>query len=113
MRSYLSLRNKKPLLTPDIAITSVGSEIAYGGEESMVSDDVWVARMGEMWNREIVLEETSKFPELEPQVIFPVFVFVVFEYLIYWFFGCVDFDFHVFFCHYNEFRFLFCLVVFE
>ncbi|KAG2242046.1 hypothetical protein Bca4012_021356 [Brassica carinata] len=67
MRSYLSLRNKKPLLTPDIAITSVGSEIAYGGGESMVSDDVWVARMGEMWNREIVLEETSKFPQLEPQ----------------------------------------------
>ncbi|CAF2047454.1 probable sucrose-phosphatase 3a [Brassica napus] len=67
MRSYLSLRNKKPLLTPDIAITSVGSQIAYGGGESMVSDDVWVARMGEMWNRDIVVEETSKFPQLEPQ----------------------------------------------
>ncbi|KAF3571294.1 hypothetical protein F2Q69_00061819 [Brassica cretica] len=66
MRSYLSLRNKKPLLTPDIAITSVGSEIAYGGE-SMVSDDVWEARLGEMWSREIVLEETSKFPQLKPQ----------------------------------------------
>lgn len=76
MRSYLSLRNKKPLLTPDIAITSVGSQIAYGGGESMVSDDVWVARMGEMWNRDIVVEETSKFPQLEPQVSF-LFCFVL------------------------------------
>lgn len=67
MRSYLNLRKKKPLLTPDIAITSVGSEIVYGGE-SMVSDDVWEARLGDMWNRDIVVEETSKFPQLEPQV---------------------------------------------
>ncbi|XP_024013457.1 probable sucrose-phosphatase 3a isoform X2 [Eutrema salsugineum] len=67
LRSYLSLRKKRPLLTPDIAITSVGSEIVYGGGESMVSDDVWEARLGEMWNRDIVVEETSKFPQLEPQ----------------------------------------------
>ncbi|CAH2064161.1 unnamed protein product, partial [Thlaspi arvense] len=66
LRSYLSLRNKKPLLTPDIAITSVGSEIVYGGE-SMVSDDVWEARLDEMWNRDIVVEETLKFPQLELQ----------------------------------------------
>lgn len=66
-RSYLSLRNKKPLLTPDIAITSVGCEIVYGGE-SPVSDHVWEAHLDDMWNRDIVLEETSKFPQLEPQV---------------------------------------------
>uniref|UniRef100_A0A1J3I823 Sucrose-phosphatase n=1 Tax=Noccaea caerulescens TaxID=107243 RepID=A0A1J3I823_NOCCA len=65
-RSYLSLRNKKPLLTPDIAITSVGCEIVYGGE-STVSDDVWEAHLDDMWNRDIVLDETSNFPQLEPQ----------------------------------------------
>ncbi|VVB05642.1 unnamed protein product [Arabis nemorensis] len=66
LRSYLNLRKKKPLLTPDIAITSVGSEIVYGGE-SMVSDDVWEARLNHMWNRDIVVEETNRFPQLEPQ----------------------------------------------
>ncbi|KAL0669003.1 hypothetical protein Bca4012_031707 [Brassica carinata] len=66
MLSYLNLGKKKPLLTPDIAITSVGSEIAYCGE-LVVFDDVWVARLSEMWNRDIVVEETSKFPQLEPQ----------------------------------------------
>ena len=67
MLSYLNLGKKKPLLTPDIAITSVGSEIAYCGE-LVVFDDVWVARLSEMWNRDIVVEETSKCPQLEPQV---------------------------------------------
>lgn len=91
MRSYLSLRNKKPLLTPDIAITSVGSEIAHGGE-SMVSDDVWEARLGEMWSREIVLEETSKFPQLEPQVSF-LFCLVVFVYFMSWFLAALTLTF--------------------
>lgn len=65
--SYSSLRKKRPLLTPDIAVTSVGSEIVYGGE-SMVSDDVWTAHLDHRWDRDIVVEETSEFPKLEPQV---------------------------------------------
>jgi len=66
--SYSSLRKKRPLLTPDIAVTSVGSEIVYGGGESTVSDVVWTARLDYKWNRDIVVEETLKFPKLEPQV---------------------------------------------
>lgn len=64
--SYKNLRERKPLLTPDIAVMSVGTEIAYG--ESLVPDDDWKQSLDKNWNREIVIEETSRFPELTPQV---------------------------------------------
>ncbi|XP_024013522.1 probable sucrose-phosphatase 3b [Eutrema salsugineum] len=63
---YKELRKEKPLLTPDIIITSIGTEIACGN--SMVPDHAWVESLNsDKWNREIVLEETSKFPELTLQ----------------------------------------------
>lgn len=62
---YKQLKNEKPLLTPDIAIMSVGTEIMYG--ESMIRDDDWEKYLNHKWNREIVLEETAKFPDLTPQ----------------------------------------------
>ncbi|KAJ7975910.1 Sucrose phosphatase [Quillaja saponaria] len=44
---------------------SVGTEITYGN--SMVPDDGWVEYLNQKWDRNMVFEETSKFPELTPQ----------------------------------------------
>lgn len=63
--SYKKLRNEKPLLTPDITINSVGTEITYG--ESMAPDTSWTQYLNQKWNRDIVIEETAKFPDLTPQ----------------------------------------------
>lgn len=63
---YLELRKEKPMLTPDITIMSVGTEITYGN--SMVPDDGWVEELNHKWDRNIVTEETSKFSELKLQV---------------------------------------------
>lgn len=62
---YKQLRKEKPMLTPDITIMSVGTEITYGN--SMVPDDGWVEILNQKWDRNIVIEESSKFPELTLQ----------------------------------------------
>ncbi|KAG5252974.1 sucrose-phosphatase family protein [Salix suchowensis] len=59
---YKQLRKEKPMLTPDITIMSVGTEITYG--TSMVPDDGWVEVLNHKWDRNIVTEEASKFSEL-------------------------------------------------
>lgn len=63
---YKKLRKERPMLTPDITITSVGTEITYGN--SMLPDDGWEGFLNNKWDRKIVTEETRKFPELTLQV---------------------------------------------
>lgn len=55
---YKELRKEKPMLTPDITILSVGTEITYGN--SMVPDEGWVEFLNHKWDRNIVSEETKK-----------------------------------------------------
>ncbi|KNA05063.1 hypothetical protein SOVF_193880 isoform A [Spinacia oleracea] len=62
---YKELRKEKPMLTPDITIMSVGTEITYG--KSMVPDEGWAKILSQKWDRDIVKEEASKFSELKPQ----------------------------------------------
>lgn len=65
---YKELRKEKPMLTPDITIMSVGTEITYG--LSMEPDVGWVEVLNQKWDKNIVVEEASKFSELTPQVMF-------------------------------------------
>ncbi|XP_008790096.2 sucrose-phosphatase 2-like isoform X1 [Phoenix dactylifera] len=62
---YKQLKKEKPMLTPDITIMSVGTEITYG--ELMVPDDGWEHYLNQKWDRNIVIEEASKYPQLSFQ----------------------------------------------
>lgn len=55
---YQKLRSEVPLLTPDIAITSVGTEIVYG--DTLEADAGWTKELDQGWDRNAVVEEANK-----------------------------------------------------
>ncbi|KAI3844649.1 hypothetical protein MKX03_026751 [Papaver bracteatum] len=62
LEAYKRLKKRAPMLTPDVIITSVGTEIAYG--ESMVPYIACEQFLNQNWDRAIFMEETHKFPQL-------------------------------------------------
>eukprot|EP00475_Leptophrys_vorax_P000767 TRINITY_DN10420_c0_g1_i1.p1 TRINITY_DN10420_c0_g1~~TRINITY_DN10420_c0_g1_i1.p1 ORF type:complete len:354 (+),score=-0.51 TRINITY_DN10420_c0_g1_i1:38-1099(+) len=62
---YLELKSQVPLLTPDMVICSVGTEIKYGAD--MRADGGWEAYLDEGWDRQAVVEEAKQFSQLRFQ----------------------------------------------
>lgn len=62
---FQDLKGQVPLLTPDVLIMSVGTEIMYG--ESLEADKGWEEVLNEGWDRSAVVEEAKHFPQLRFQ----------------------------------------------
>lgn len=73
------------MLNPDITIMSVGTEITYG--DAMVPDNGWEQFLNQKWDKDVVREETSKFPELKLQVRHGRFWLI--HFILFSFFICV------------------------
>ena len=69
MERYSELLKEAPLLTPEVLILSVGTEIRWGS--SLEVDKEWVKEIEDGWDRDIVVEEALKFPHLQFQVCNP------------------------------------------
>nr|WP_254434445.1 sucrose-phosphate phosphatase [Dolichospermum sp. UHCC 0352] len=62
---YQQLIAQKELLEPDILVLATGTEIYYPGSET--PDSEWTNKISLGWDREQVIEITSRFPCLVPQ----------------------------------------------
>ena len=62
---YRELQIEKNLIEPDALVVSVGTEIYLDGSDK--PDSTWSERLSEGWNRDLVVAETAKYPELVPQ----------------------------------------------
>lgn len=65
LQRYLELRKEVPLLTPGVVILSVGTEIRSG--PSLEPDKDWEKALDDGWDRDIIVEEASKIPDLRFQ----------------------------------------------
>lgn len=65
LTSYRHLCTTTHLLTPDILITSVGTEIYRSGQ--MPADVEWSTQLQQNWDRSLVQQVTSQFKSLNPQ----------------------------------------------
>lgn len=66
--SYTELRKTVPLLTPDLLICSVGTEIYQHAGDSLELDAEWISTLDVGWNREKVAAViSSDFDKLSPQ----------------------------------------------
>lgn len=65
---YTELRNSAPLLTPDLLICSVGTEIYQDVNDELVLDKEWLDVLDQGWDRDKITSLVSgKFPQLKPQ----------------------------------------------
>jgi sucrose-6-phosphatase len=65
LTSYRHLCSNVPLLSPDVLITAVGTEIYQGNGAHL--DTQWSNHLIQDWNRTLVQEIASQFMALEPQ----------------------------------------------
>uniref|UniRef100_A0A383VZ45 Sucrose-phosphatase n=1 Tax=Tetradesmus obliquus TaxID=3088 RepID=A0A383VZ45_TETOB len=66
---FCQLWDEAPLLTPNVLICSVGSEIFYRTPDgSLLPDKAWEAYLDQGWDRAAVQKLAAKYPQLAPQV---------------------------------------------
>jgi sucrose-6-phosphatase len=65
LTSYRHLCTTTSLLTPDVLITSVGTEIYRSGQG--LADAEWSTQLQQNWDRSLVQQVTSQFKSLNPQ----------------------------------------------
>lgn len=64
--SYLDLKTRKQLLTPDALIASVGTEI-YPDDSLDVPDAAWSEKLAVGWDHEVAVEVAGDYADLVPQ----------------------------------------------
>lgn len=64
---YKQLRTEAPMLTPDLLICSVGTEIYHTTEQGLELDDEWLAELEKGWDRPQITSIVSSFVEFTPQ----------------------------------------------
>lgn len=68
LASYSELRKTVPLLTPDLLICSVGTEIYQDIDDELVLDSEWLEVLDQGWDRDKISSLVAKeFPQLTPQ----------------------------------------------